>query len=97
MQLFRAMLRTGHPQLYAMYVTDANGNPADPDDRFTYAGTIAHELGHILGLRHRVGAGHDGLLHPWGENLMHGVNPTTIAQDLDILQAKAVVGSPAVT
>ncbi len=97
MRLFNRTQRAGHPQLYGMYVTDSNGNPANANDRFTYAGTIAHELGHILGLRHRVGAGHDGLLHPWSENLMHGTNPTTIAQDIDIIQAKAVVGSPAVT
>jgi hypothetical protein len=96
MRLFAAKHRTGHPQLFAMYVTNGNGNPARAADRFTYAGTIAHELGHVLGLRHRVGPGHDGVLHPWSENLMHHNNATTLAQDIDILQARAIQTSPVV-
>lgn len=96
MRLFAANHRSGDPQLFAMYVTNGNGNPANAGARLTYAGTIAHELGHVLGLRHRVGPGHDGLLHPWSENLMHSNNPSTLAQDLDILQARAIQGSPVV-
>jgi hypothetical protein len=112
------------PQLAAMYVTDANGDPGNVNDQFTYAGTIAHELGHVLSLGHRVegvpetapGAGDqrdmtsadapadlvaggifwDGLLMPPGENVMHWINPTTQAQDFDILQARAMHQSPVV-
>jgi hypothetical protein len=36
----------------------------------------------------------DGLNHPPGENLMHFNNPGTIAQDLDIVQAKGARKSP---
>jgi hypothetical protein len=65
----------------------------------TYATTIAHEFGHILNLMHRVdstvGATYDdGLNHPPGENLMHWSNPATIAQDLDIIQARAAHQTP---
>ncbi|OKY76434.1 MAG: hypothetical protein BM485_04145 [Desulfobulbaceae bacterium DB1] len=113
-----------YPQLAAMYVTDANGDPANAAAQFTYAGTIAHELGHVLALGHRVegvpesapGAGDqrdmtaadapaalvaggifwDGLLVPPGENVMHWINPTTQAQDFDIIQARAMHQSPVV-
>ncbi|MEW6490021.1 MAG: hypothetical protein AB1578_19195 [Thermodesulfobacteriota bacterium] len=112
------------PRLAAMYVTDANGDPANAAAQFTYAGTIAHELGHVLALGHRVegvpesapGAGDqrdmtaadaaaslvaggifwDGLLVPPGENVMHWINPTTQAQDFDIIQARAMHRSPVV-
>lgn len=92
-----------HPRIaniVAMYVTDTNGNPSQPAARMTYAGTIAHEVCHLLNLNHRVDqAGspfNDGLNYPTGENVMHWNNPTTIAQDFDIIQAKAVRQSPAV-
>ncbi|MBM3789056.1 MAG: hypothetical protein FJW35_01760 [Acidobacteria bacterium] len=94
MRMFDAKQRAAHPRLFAMYVTDANGSPTGDNSRLTYAGTIAHELGHILALRHRVGAGDDRIRHPWSQNLMHGDNPSTIAQDLDIIQARAIHGSP---
>jgi len=97
MNMFARKQRTAHPQLFAMYVTDGNGSPGSARDALTYAGTIAHELGHVLGLRHRVGPGHDGLLFPWDQNLMHNNNPSTLAQDIDIIQSKAILGSPAVT
>jgi hypothetical protein len=97
MNMFARKQRTAHPQLFAMYVTDGNGSPGSARDALTYAGTIAHELGHVLGLRHRVGPGHDGLLMPWDQNLMHNNNPSTLAQDIDIIQSKAILGSPAVT
>ncbi|MEM2991187.1 MAG: hypothetical protein QXQ02_08410 [Halobacteria archaeon] len=87
--------RSGHPHLYGLYVTSVgNGNPSSEIGILTYAGTIAHEIGHILTLRHRIGAGPDGLNRPPGTNLMHGTNPSTSAQDLDIIQARAVLGCP---
>jgi hypothetical protein len=99
-----------YPRLYGMYVTNANGDPAVPADQLTYAGTIAHELGHVLNLGHRVegpdastatglvanGIFFDGLTTPPDENLMHWNNPTTLAQDFDIIQTRAVHQSPVV-
>lgn len=100
MTLLAAGQRRGHPNLFSMYVTDANGDPTVLASQQTYAGTIAHEFGHILNLAHRVDrAGspfNDGLNYPPGENLMHWNNPTTLAQDCDIVQAKAVRQSPLV-
>jgi hypothetical protein len=131
MNLIAARQRAGHPQLYAMYVTDACGgamvpanNHQTPARQREYAGTMAHEFGHILNLGHRVegvpetapGAGDqrdmtaadaaatlnvggiywDGLLHPPHENVMHWRDPSTIAQDFDIIQARAVHRSPLV-
>jgi len=100
MSLLAARQRSHHPHLFAMYVTDANGDPSVLAAQQTYAGTIAHELGHILNLPHRVDKGgspfNDGLNYPPGENLMHWNNPTTLAQDLDIIQALAIHQSPLV-
>ncbi len=92
----------GHPNqwqgLFSMYVTDGCGDPTNLNDQQTYATTIVHEFGHILNLCHRVDqAGspfNDGLNYPPDENVMHWVNPWTIAQDFDIIQAKAVRQSP---
>jgi hypothetical protein len=82
------------PNLFAMYLTNANGSPsANPD---VYANTLAHEFGHILNLAHRPQAGGDGLSFPANENLMHPSNPPAQAQDLDIIQARAVHQSPLV-
>ena len=113
--LIRGIQRAGFPQLFAMYVTNAHGNPTLPAIQQNFANTIIHELGHILNLGHRVeglspagvtaanpsglvanGIFFDGLNHPPGENLMHFNNPGTIAQDIDLLQAKAARRSPLV-
>jgi len=97
MRVFREdRRRPGHPQLYGLYVTNTSGNPTTEMGILTYGGTIAHEVGHILTLRHRIGAGNDTLSRPLGTNLMHGTNPSTLAQDLDIVQARAVLGCPIV-
>ncbi|MGI8789158.1 MAG: hypothetical protein ACR2HG_15575, partial [Pyrinomonadaceae bacterium] len=113
LRLIRGLQRPGFPQLFAMYVTDAHGNPTNVVVQQNFANTIIHEFCHILNLGHRVegtapvtaanptglvanGIFFDGLNHPPGENIMHFNNPGTIAQDLDILQAKAARKSPLV-
>jgi len=84
----------GHPNFYPMLLSDAHTSD------FEFAGTIAHEFGHSLNLDHRIeNPDHvpewgDRLNHPPSTNLMHWNNPTTLAQDLDIIQAKAVRGGP---
>jgi hypothetical protein len=84
----------------AMFVTDTNGVPTNPVAAATYGGTIAHEVCHLFNLNHRVDTPaspfNDGLNYPPGENVMHWINPTTIAQSFDIIQAKAVRRSPLV-
>jgi hypothetical protein len=100
MTLLAARQRPGHPNLFAMYVTNANGNPTTAAGHLTYANTIAHEFGHILNLAHRVdGVGspfNDGVNFPPNENIMHFNNPGTIAQDFDIVQVRAIHRSPLV-
>jgi hypothetical protein len=86
-----------YSQLFGLYVTSTgNGSPTSGIGIMTYAGTIAHEVGHILTLRHRIGAGDDKLRRPPSTSLMHGTNASTLAQDLDIIQARAVLGCPLV-
>jgi hypothetical protein len=83
-----------------MYVTDANGAPGVLANDQAYANTIAHEFGHNLNLGHRVDSAgspfNDGVNHPPGENVMHWNNPPALAQDFDIVQARAVFRSPLV-
>ncbi len=63
-----------------------------------YGNTLAHEMGHVLGLGHRgvptepippSGVG-DRLARPRNENLMHPSNPPPQAENLDIIQVKAI-------
>jgi hypothetical protein len=100
MRLIGAFNHATIPNLTAMYVTDTNGNPTSAAAQMTYAGTIAHEVCHLLNLNHRVDSAtspfNDGLNYPPNENVMHWNNPTSIAQDFDIIQAKAVRQSPMV-
>lgn len=103
MKLLGRRQRAGHPKLFAMYITNACGKPASEAGMFTYGNTIAHEIGHVLNLRHRnldmknkgvETSGHDGIKHPPQENLMHANNPASQAQDIDLLQVKAIHRSP---
>jgi hypothetical protein len=80
-----------------MYVCDSNGDPSQLADQQNYANTLAHEFGHNLNLAHRnlsASAYDDGVKHPPDQNIMHWINPATIAQDFDIIQAKAARQSP---
>lgn len=59
--------------------------------------TMAHEIGHVLGLRHRHTRGDDdGVAFPRMENVMC-YGDWRLRRDFDILQAKAVWQSPIVT
>ena len=108
--LINRIQRNGHPQLFAMFLCDTIGVPANAAVAQLYAKSMAHEFGHILNLGHRVegpdastatglvanGIFFDGITHPPQENVMfwQGVQP--ICQDFDILQARAVINSPLV-
>ena len=100
--LIRGFPRAGHPQLFAMFVTDGGGDPSVAANQLTYAQTIAHEFGHILNLGHRIegadattatgmnanGIFWDGIGHPPNENVMNWTLSGTREQDFDILQAR---------
>jgi hypothetical protein len=82
-----------------MVVSDACGDPTVLAAQQVYANTIAHELGHILHLGHRgvaANAINDGVNFPLNENIMHPTNAAAVAQDWDVIQARAVRLSPLV-
>jgi len=71
---------------------EASVTGSTPDKRrLAYGNTLAHELGHVFGLGHRGGGGvPDGLMIPPAENLMHPSNPPPQAENLDLIQVKAI-------
>ena len=96
MNLLATHQRASHPNLFAFLITNGNGDATDAARDAMYGNVITHELGHVLNLRHRAGAGPDGLGHPPRENIMCQGEPPGVRQDLDRLQAEAVRGSPLV-
>jgi hypothetical protein len=108
MRLINGIPDAHNPRLAGMYVTDASGDAQNPNDDIEFAGTIAHELGHMLNLGHRVegadateptgwndnGIFYDYLAYPPTENVMHWSANSNVAQDFDILQALGVWESP---
>jgi hypothetical protein len=88
----------GHPGLYAMVITDNRSEPGSPEDQALMGHTLAHEAGHVLNLNHRGDPGlhNDGIDFPAEENLMHWNPDAEVAQDLDILQVRAMHSSPLV-
>ena len=89
--------------LNGMSIFDGN-DPTTDAGRLEYAGTIAHELGHMLSLGHRIEdpsiAGKwydDELTFPPRQNLMHYNASTATAQDFDIAQTKVMRNSALIT
>lgn len=73
--------------------TSSSVVPGNADSlRLAYGNTLAHEVGHVMGLGHRGVAGDpffDGLTIP-ATNIMHPTAPPPAAQNLDIIQVKAL-------
>ncbi len=87
MKLLGDKPRSGYPDLFGFLISDGIGPPSDTT---AYGWTIAHELGHVFDLCHRVdGGGSDGLKHPKLRNLMKGTIGS-LALHIDLLQARAI-------
>jgi hypothetical protein len=82
-------------QAWGVYIFNNNGNPTTAAT--TYAATIAHELGHLMGLAHNGGPvnGNDGIKRPQELNLMSTGSANPQIEDLDLAQALAIQGSGA--
>lgn len=85
--------------LNGMAIIDGNV-PSTDAGRREYAGTIAHELGHMLSMGHRIespsiagGSYDDELTFPPRQNVMHYNASTATAQDFDIAQTKVMRSS----
>jgi hypothetical protein len=96
MTLLPAHVRPGAPavsNLFAFLMSDTTADPTTAAGMMLFGKTIAHELGHVLNLRHRhavAAGGPDGLGHPARENVMAQSQAATVGQDFDIIQARAV-------
>ncbi len=66
MYLLQDPLRDGHPDHGGFLIADLTGRPADHTTQMDFGRTIVHELGHVLGLKHRYVRKKkgDGLAHP---------------------------------
>jgi hypothetical protein len=62
-----------------------------------YGYSLAHEVGHMLGLAHRESASTGDLLPDSKVNVMYATNVPLRRQDLDVIQARAVHNSPMLT
>lgn len=84
----------GADDQFAMFVMDNCGDPTTAEGYLKYGNTIAHEFGHVLNLPHRNDPSKDSVNddvgYPLKENLMHYNNPGSIAQDLDVVQTRAI-------
>jgi len=97
MDLLDSSNRPDFPNLAAILITNDNGTPSTDAGARRYGNCIAHELAHVLGLRHRVGAGPDGTIgHPPQQNIMCQGEPPMTRQDFDRIQAQAMRRSPLV-
>ena len=88
LEMMQQTLHGRHKKAWA--VTVCNGNTSE----MQYANTLAHEVCHAMGLAHREAT--QDLLPELNENLMHATEGPDVAQDLDIVQAKAIHKSPLV-
>lgn len=97
MQLTPAKLQPGEEKVWGLVVTNVNEGRDPAAALQKYANTIAHEVGHIFDLAHRDAElddpKNDGLSVPSGRNLMHAASQPPEAEDLDLIQAVAVLGS----
>lgn len=96
-QILELMVEKKDPagaDIWSLVITNACGKkPWLQKPAFRYGNTIAHEVGHALNLCHRE-ATQDLLNHPPDENLMDATAGPVEAQDIDIIQVRAIWKSP---
>lgn len=100
-RLHTLLINEGKPvgqdgKTWGLLLGNRNGIPSDPDGNRTYGSTLAHEVGHVLALRHRDDRLNpdDGLIKPGQPNLMFPSNKFgAIPSDLDLGQCIAIGGS----